>query len=100
MFFYAFLKGSDEMNDAEIRAKVDVGDGGSFVRLGKNISRCDKQAEYLKVKIDDIRYKLQKADMGFEVGEDIFKLEAQLEKLENQYSKLQAKQEVLGYCII
>lgn len=80
------------MNDAEIRAKVDVGDGGSFVRLGKNISRCDKQAEYLKVKIDDIRYKLQKADMGFEVG-DTFKLEAQLEKLENQYSKLQAKQE-------
>lgn len=80
------------MNDAEIRAKVDVGDGGSFVRLGKNISRCDKQAEYLKVKIDDIRYKLQKADMGFEVG-DTAKLEAQLEKLENQYSKLQAKQE-------
>lgn len=80
------------MNDAEIRAKVDVGDGGGFVRLGKNISRCDKQAEYLKVKIDDIRYKLQKADMGFEVG-DTFKLEAKLEKLENQYGKLQAKQE-------
>lgn len=81
------------MNDAEIRAKVDVGDGGSFVRLGKNISRCDKQAEYLKIKIDDIRHKLQKADMGFEIGEDVFKLEAQLAKLENQYSKLQAKQE-------
>ncbi len=80
------------MNDAEIRAKVDVGDGGSFVRLGKNISRCDKQAEYLKVKIDDIRYKLQKADMGFEVG-DTMKLEAQLERLENQYNKLQLKQE-------
>jgi hypothetical protein len=81
------------VNDAEIRARVDVGDGGSFVRLGKNISRCDKQAEYLKIKIDDIRHKLQKADMGFEIGEDVFKLEAQLEKLENQYSKLQAKQE-------
>lgn len=80
------------MNDAEIRTKVDVGDGGSFVRLGKNISRCDKQAEYLKVKIDDIKYKLQKADMGFEVG-DTAKLEAQLEKLENQYNKLQLKQE-------
>ncbi len=80
------------MNDAEIRAKVDVGDGGGFTRLGNNIKKCDKQAEYLKVKIDDIRYKLQKADMGFEVG-DTFKLEAQLEKLENQYGKLQAKQE-------
>jgi hypothetical protein len=86
------LKGSDEMNDAEIRAKVDVGDGGSFVRLGKNISRCDKQAEYLKIKINDIKQTLAKADMGFEVG-DAVKLEAQLEKLENQYSKLQAKQE-------
>ena len=28
-----------------------------------------------------------------EIGEDVFKLEAQLAKLENQYSKLQAKQE-------
>lgn len=81
------------MNDAEIRAKVDVGDGGSFVRLGKNISRCNKQAEYLKVKIDDIRYKLQKADMGFEVG-DVFKLEADLEKLKNQYARLTNVQEV------
>ena len=80
------------MNDAEIRAKVDVGDGGSFVRLGKNISRCDKQAEYLKIKIDDIKQTLAKADLGFEVG-DTAKLEAQLEKLENQYSKLQSKQE-------
>ncbi len=80
------------MNDAEIRAKVDVGDGGSFVRLGKNISRCDKQAEYLKIKIDDIKQTLAKADLGFEVG-DTAKLEAQLEKLENQYSKLQLKQE-------
>ncbi len=81
------------MNDAEIRAKVDVGDGGSFVRLGKNIKNCSKQAEYLKVRINDIKYLLEKADMGYDVG-DVFKLEADLEKLENQYAKLMKAQEV------
>jgi len=130
------------MNDAEIRAKVDVGDGGSFVRLGKNISRCDKQAEYLKVKIDETRNSIkemqkatdkplfvggtkslkkilegskqlslqkenlfagQKIDVDFkgakllrlrtDYSKQILREQAQLERLENQYSKLQAKQE-------
>ncbi len=130
------------MNDAEIRAKVDVGDGGSFVRLGKNISRCDKQAEYLKVKIDETRNSIkemqkatdkplfvggtkslkkilegskqlslqkenlfagQKIDVDLkgskllrlrtDYSKQILREQAQLEKLENQYNKLQMKQE-------
>ncbi len=90
------------MNDAEIIAKVDVGDGGSFVRLGKNISRCDKQAEYLKVKIDDVKATINRMkDVSGEInGRKIIadprvlaEKEAQLEKLENQYNKLQLKQE-------
>jgi hypothetical protein len=47
------------VNDAEIRAKVDVGDGGGFTRLGNNIKQCDKQAEFLKFKIDETRKSIQ-----------------------------------------
>lgn len=75
------------MNDAEIRAKVDVGDGGGFLRLGNSIKQVDKQAMFLKTRIDEIKRTLARADMGFEVG-DTMKLEAQLEKAQNQYNSL------------
>lgn len=53
-----------------------------------SIQETAKQQEYLKSKIEDLKYLLSKADMGFEVG-DTLKIEADIEKLENRLKKLQ-----------
>lgn len=56
-----------------------------------NVSANSAQIEYVKSQIKEIEYLLKQADKGFEVG-DTMKLEAQLEKLNQQYNKLIAKQ--------
>ena len=53
-----------------------------------SIQGTAKQQEYLKSKIEDLKYLLSQADMGFEVG-DTLKIEADIEKLENRLKKLQ-----------
>lgn len=53
-----------------------------------SIQETAKQQEYLKSKIEDLKYLLSQADMGFEVG-DTLKIEADIEKLENRLQKLQ-----------
>lgn len=53
-----------------------------------SIQETAKQQEYLKSKIEDLKYLLSRADMGFEVG-DTLKIEADIEKLENRLKKLQ-----------
>ena len=53
------------------------------------------QINYVKSQIQEIEYLLSKADKGFEVG-DTLKLEASLERLNNQYNKLIGKQKELS----
>ena len=53
----------------------------------KNNVAVEKQIGFLRSQIDDINYKLELADKGYEVG-DISKLEAQKEILENKMRKL------------
>lgn len=53
----------------------------------KNNVAVEKQIQYLRSQIDDINFKVEQADKGFEVG-DITKLEAQKEILENKLRKL------------
>ena len=55
-----------------------------------SIQETAKQQEYLKSKIEDLKYLLSQADMGFEVG-DTLKIEADIEKLENRLKKLQTQ---------
>ena len=52
-----------------------------------NVNANTAQIEYVKSQIKEIQYLLSRADKGFEVG-DTLKLEAKLEKLNNQYKKL------------
>ena len=94
MFFYA-TKGVDTMNDAEIRMQVKADDGGGFLKLGNNIKRCDKQAEFLKFKIDDLKVGIQQMEsMPKDFGKgQIIKAKSELEKLENQYNALIGQQE-------
>lgn len=56
-----------------------------------SIQGTAKQQEYLKAKIEDLKYLLSQADMGLEVG-DTTKIEADIEKFENRLSKLQEKE--------
>lgn len=60
-----------------------------------SIQETAKQQEYLKSKIEDLKYLLSQADMGFEVG-DTLKIEADIEKLENRLKKLQSQGQNTG----
>lgn len=60
-----------------------------------SIQETAKQQEYLKSKIEDLKYLLSQADMGFEVG-DTLKIEADIEKLENRLKKLQNQERNTG----
>jgi uncharacterized membrane protein YgcG len=78
------------MNDAEVKLKVDVGDGAGILRIGNNIKQCQRQADFLKIKIDDLRVGIQQMEsMPAEFGKtQITQAKAELERLENQYNKL------------
>lgn len=60
-----------------------------------SIQETAKQQEYLKSKIEDLKYLLSQADMGFEVG-DTLKIEADIERLENRLRKLQSQGQNTG----
>lgn len=60
-----------------------------------SVNETAKQQDYLKSKIEDLKYLLSQADMGFEVG-DPFKIEADIEKLENRLKKLQSQGQTTG----
>ena len=61
------------------------------VQMNLKLAPDTAQMKYIKSQIEEIQYLLNKADKGFEVG-DTLKLEAQLERLTNQYEKLSQKQ--------
>lgn len=65
-----------------------------YVTIGTMIDTkdFDAQMNYIEEKMLDIEDKLEKADMGFEVG-DTLKLEAEYEKLGNQLLGLKEKQQ-------
>lgn len=67
--------------DGSIRIGVDV-DTNSF----------DKQIDYVESQMKEIQRKLSATDKGYEIGEDVLKLEAQYEKLGHQLTNLVAKQ--------
>jgi hypothetical protein len=50
------------MNDSEVVLQVKPEDGGGFIRLGKNIKSCDRQAEFLKIKIDEVSSSIEKME--------------------------------------
>lgn len=60
-----------------------------------SVNETAKQQDYLKSKIEDLKYLLSQADMGFEVG-DTLKIEADIEKLENRLKKLQSQGQTTG----
>lgn len=60
-----------------------------------SVNETAKQQDYLKSKIEDLKYLLSQADMGFEVG-DTLKIEADIEKLENRLKKLQSQGQATG----
>jgi len=64
--------------------------GNKEVKLNVNTA----QINYVKSQIYEIERLLKKADKGYDVG-DVLKLEAKLEKLNNQYNKLISKQDKL-----
>ena len=71
-----------------------------YVKIGTMIDTkdFDAQIDYIEQKMLDIEDKLEKADMGFEVG-DTMKLEAEYERLGNQLLSLKEKQEKYNQAI-
>lgn len=65
-----------------------------YVTIGTELDTksFDAQINYVKSQLDDIEDKLRQADMGFEVG-DVFKLEAQYEKLTEKLKTLIKKKQ-------
>ena len=65
-----------------------------YVTIGTELDTTpfDSQIAYVKSQLDDIEDKLRQADMGFEVG-DVFKLEAEYEKLTTRLKKLTQQKE-------
>lgn len=64
-----------------------------WIKIGTklNTNNFDAQIAHIENKMEEIRYKLEQADMGFDVG-DVTKLEAQYEKLSIQLTNLKQKQ--------
>lgn len=60
-----------------------------------SIQETAKQQAYLKTQIEELKYQLNQADLGFEVG-DTMKIEADLEKLENRLRKLESQGQSAG----
>lgn len=92
----AVAKSVEPMKNLTTQAKDMASKSASSVSQMKSqmkgysnsIQETAKQQEYLKSKIEDLKYLLSQADMGFEVG-DTLKIEADIEKLENRLKKLQ-----------
>lgn len=75
----------------EVTAKAATQASSNVNKYGKSLKQTSAQVEYLKNKIEDLKYELELADKGVEIG-DTQKLEAQIEKLTNQYNRLTTAQ--------
>ena len=64
-----------------------------YVKIGTKLDTkgFDAEIRYVESQLEEIEYKLKKADMGFDVG-DTVKLEAQYSRLSKQLDKLNQKQ--------
>lgn len=72
-----------------------MSDGKVIISTEVDNSKFDSQIAYIKSQMEDIKDKLNKADMGFNVG-DTQKLSAQYEKLNGQLGKLNLKKDELN----
>ncbi len=96
-------KSAEPMKNLTTQAKSMASQSASSVSQMKtqmrsyssSIQETSKQQEYLTAKIEDLKNLLDKADMGFEVG-DTMKIEADIEKLENRLRKLQSQGQITG----
>ena len=61
-----------------------------------NVKANTAQLSYIESQINDITDKIRRIDTGFETG-DVLKLEAQLEKLRQQYQKLSEVEDEVGF---
>ncbi len=92
----AVIQSAEPMKNLMQQTKMVANQGATSVSkmksqiksYGSSVQQTAKQQEYLKSQIEDLKDKLAKADMGFEVG-DTMKIEADIEKLENRFMKLQ-----------
>ena len=66
-------------------------DGCVVVGTKLDTKSFDAEIRYVESQLEEIEYKLKKADMGFDVG-DTVKLEAQYSRLSKQLDKLNQKQ--------
>ena len=66
-------------------------DGYVVVGTKLDTKSFDAEIRYVESQLEEIEYKLKKADMGFDVG-DTVKLEAQYSRLSKQLDKLNQKQ--------
>lgn len=99
----AVAKSVEPMKNLTTQAKSMANQSASSVSQMKSqmksytssINETAKQQDYLKSKIEDLKYLLSQADMGMEVG-DTLKIEADIEKLENRLRKLQSQGQNTG----
>lgn len=75
----------------DVTAKATTNATSNVNGYKKSLKQTAAQAEYLKSKIEELNYQLELADKRFEVG-DTQKIEAQIERLTNQYNKLTTAQ--------
>ena len=66
-------------------------DGNVIIGTKLDTKGFDAEIKYIESQLEEIEYKLKKADMGFDVG-DTEKLEAQYSRLSKQLDRLQKKQ--------
>ena len=66
-------------------------DGHVVIGTNLDTKSFDAEIRYVESQLEEIEYKLKKADMGFDVG-DTVKLEAQYSRLSKQLDKLNQKQ--------
>ena len=66
-------------------------DGSIVIDTTVNTKSFDAQINYIEQQMEEIEYKLEQADMGFDVG-DTLKLEAEYEKLETRLGNVVKKQ--------
>ena len=72
-----------------------MNDYAGYLTIGAELDtkEFDSQITYIESQMLEIEEKLKKADMGFEIGEDVLKLEKQYETLGNRLVDLKKKQD-------
>lgn len=56
-----------------------------------SLTGYEKRLQYIKTRIADLTEQLRQADEGIDIGIDVFKVEAEIERLQEQLARLQSK---------